>query len=60
MNVVFDVWATPFQFTTAFVPKLVPLTVKMNASPPAVAAFGFSWAMVGVDPAVGSVEALEL
>ncbi len=28
MNVVFEVWAVPFQFTTALEPKLVPFMIK--------------------------------
>src|ERR1700687_4653482 len=45
--------ATPFQFTTAWLPKLVPLTVRVNAELPAVMLAGFSAAMVGTDPATG-------
>src|ERR1700739_4367696 len=59
-KVVFDVWATPFQFTTAFPPKLVPVTVRGNAAPPAVALSGFSCAMVGMVPAAGGVAGFEL
>src|ERR1700751_1697721 len=50
---VFDGWAAPFQFTTAFAPKLVPITVSVNAAPPAVALSGFSCAIVGIVPAAG-------
>ncbi len=41
-KVVFAVCAVPFQFTTALAPKLVPLTVRVNAAPPAVALLGES------------------
>ena len=41
-NVVLAVCAAPFQFTTAFAPKLLPLTVRVNALPPAVALGGLN------------------
>src|ERR1700686_153571 len=47
--------AAPFQFTTAWLPKLVPLTVSMNAELPAVMLAGLSAATVGTDPATGGV-----
>jgi hypothetical protein len=55
MNMVFEVWAAPFQFTTALDPKLDPLTVKIKAGPPAVAVAGFSAATIGTVPATGAV-----
>ena len=42
MNVVFEVWATPFQFTTALEPKLDPLTVRVKAASPALTEAGLS------------------
>jgi hypothetical protein len=38
----------PFQFTVAPLRKLVPLTVKVNPEPPAVAQVGLSELMVGL------------
>src|SRR5205814_1825261 len=38
----------PFQFTVAPLTKLVPLTVKLNCGPPAVAQVGLSELMVGL------------
>jgi hypothetical protein len=55
MNVVFAVWAAPFQFTTAVELKLDPLTVKIKAGPPAFAVAGFSAATIGMVPATGAV-----
>ena len=45
----------PFQFTTALEPKLLPLTVKVNAALPAVALLGASSVMAGMVPATGAV-----
>ena len=39
--------ALPFQFTVEFAVKLVPLTVKVNAPPPAAAMFGLMEIVVG-------------
>src|SRR3984893_9238242 len=55
MNVVFEVWAAPFQLTTALEPKLDPLTVKVKAGSPAFAVAGFSAATIGTVPATGAV-----
>ena len=39
--------AFPFQFTVEFAVKLFPLTVRVNAAPPAIAAFGLIELVVG-------------
>jgi hypothetical protein len=54
------VWAVPFQFTIALVAKLLPLTVKVKAAPPAVMLLGASCEMFGVTPATAGVVAFEL
>jgi hypothetical protein len=54
-KVVFEVWAVPFKFTTALAAKLVPLTVIVNAAPPAVALLGANAETVGIIPATGAV-----
>ena len=53
-NVV-PVCATPFQFTTALFPKLLPLTVIVKLPLPAVVLFGLSCEIAGMAPATGGV-----
>jgi hypothetical protein len=57
---VVEVRGVPFQFTTAFPPKLLPFTVMANDGPPAVVAFGLSCEMAGTLPAVGGAAAFLL
>src|ERR1700730_2891101 len=51
-------WATPLKFTAALLRKLLPLTVKVKATP-VVTLLGLSWVMAGMVPACGGVVDLE-
>jgi hypothetical protein len=55
ITVVFELWAAPSQFTTALLPKLLPLTVMVKPGPPADAEFGLSCEMAGTLPATGGL-----
>lgn len=50
----------PFQFTTALVPKPLPLTVKTNPAAPALALSGESSVATGTTPACGAATMGEL
>jgi hypothetical protein len=52
--------AVPFQLMTALAARLVPLTVSVNAAPPAFVLSGVSVVIAGVVPATGAVVAFEL
>ncbi len=49
--------AEPFHCTVAPERKLVPLTVSVNAAPPAVAEIGLKLLMTGVGALIGNVAA---
>lgn len=50
----------PFQFTTALLAKLLPLTVKVNAGPPTCALSGDSSVILGTIPGCGALFLCEL